>query len=113
MIDNQPFMKMIAELRYGSLLDDLTEKMQELVNACNSTGRKGSLTLTINLSPGKGGEVAITDKIVSKVPELEKGSSIMFITPEGNLQRSDPRQMTIDSLKTIGNKQPTELKEVK
>ena len=108
---NQPFIKMITELRYGTLLDDLTQEMQKVVNACQDTGKKGTLTLTINIAPGKGGEVSITDKIVAKAPEHEKEASIMFITSEGNLQRNDPRQIDASTLKTIANK-TAELKEI-
>lgn len=113
MNDKQPFIKMLSDLRYGTLLDDLTEKMQEVVNACYDTGKRGSLTLTINVVPGKGGEVVISDKIVAKAPEHEAASSVMFVTPEGNLQRSDPRQIDIEGLKTVTSNQPKTFKEVK
>lgn len=96
------FSDVLQELRYGTLHDELTERLQEVVNACIDTGKVGSMTLSIKLKPGLGGELEITDQIKTTIPELAKGSSIMWATPEGNLQRQDPRQMTIDGLKSIG-----------
>lgn len=111
-MSNKTFGEVLQDLRYGTLHDELTEKMQEVVNACINTGKTGSLTLQIKLKPGKSGELEITDTIKSTVPELEKGGSIMWATPEGNLQREDPRQMTIEGLKSIGSEKPKNLKTV-
>jgi hypothetical protein len=59
------------------------------------------LTLVLKLKPGKGGQIEIFDEIKISMPKEEKSSSIMFATPEGNLQREDPRQMQIDGLRTV------------
>lgn len=101
-MSTKPFADVLQELRYGTLHDELTDKLQEVVNACIETGKAGGITLAIKLKPGKGGELEIVDQIKTQIPELEKGSSIMWATPEGSLQRQDPRQMTIDGLKSIG-----------
>lgn len=111
-MSNQSFVDVLQDLRYGTLHDELTEKMQEIVNACINTGKAGSLTLQIKLKPGKSGELELTDTIKSTVPELEKGSSIMWATQEGNLQRQDPRQITIEGLKDIGREEYKNLKSV-
>ncbi|MFT9637415.1 hypothetical protein ACMZ49_08890 [Alcaligenes phenolicus] len=111
-MSNKTFAEVLQDLRYGTLHDELTEKMQAVVNACISTGKAGSLTLQIKFKPGKSGELELTDAIKSAVPELEKGSSIMWATPEGNLQRQDPRQITIEGLKDIGREEYKNLKSV-
>ena len=65
------------------------------------TGRAGELRLTIKLKPGKAGQVEVSDDITVKAPKPERGTSIMFATPEGNLQREDPRQMSIEGLRSV------------
>lgn len=95
------FVQTIEALRFGTLGDELTDKQRELVAACASTGRSGSLTLTLQLKPGKGGQIEVFDEIKLKLPKEEKGSSLMFATPENNLTREDPRQMTLTGLKTV------------
>ncbi|AWB35936.1 hypothetical protein [Orrella marina] len=101
-MSKKSFAEVLTDLRYGTLHDELTDSLQEVVNACVETGKAGKLQLTISIKPGKSGELEIADDIKTKVPELTKGSSIMWATPEGNLTRSDPRQMTLEGLKIIG-----------
>lgn len=101
-MSTKQFADVLQDLRYGTLHDELSDKLQEVVNACIDTGKVGSITLSIKLKPGKSGELEIIDTVKAQIPELEKGTSIMWATPEGNLQRQDPRQMTIDGLKSIG-----------
>jgi hypothetical protein len=45
------------------------------------------------------------------MPKDEKGSSLMFATPEGNLQREDPRQLKIEGLRQV-DMETGELKKV-
>lgn len=112
-MSHQTFGELIDELRFGSLADELNEKLAELVNACVDTGKVGSLSLQIKLKPGKAGEVEITDVVKATVPQGERGSYLMYPTPEGRLQRQNPRQLAIDGLKDLGLKMPTEFKTVK
>ena len=97
----RPFNYTITQLRYGTLNDDLTKALHELTNKCADSGKGGELKLTIKLKPGSGGQMEVFDDIVVKLPKEQKGSSIMFATVEGNLQREDPRQKTLDGLKTV------------
>ena len=95
------FTDTIGALRFGTLSDELTDKLRDLVATCAATGRNGALTLTLQLKPGKGGQIEVFDEIKVKLPKEEKGSSLMFATPENNLQREDPRQLQLDGLRTV------------
>lgn len=117
----KPFTDTLNSLRFGTLSDELTKKLNELTAACAETGRAGAITLTLALKPGKGGQVEVFDDVKIKMPKEERGSSIMFATPEGNLQREDPRQKKLDlrkvdpetgELRTIDNP-PSEPRTVK
>lgn len=105
------FSDVLNQLRFGTLSDELTTKLNELTNKCSDTGRAGSITLTLALKPGKGGQIEVFDDIKVKLPKEERGSSLMFATPEGNLQREDPRQMQLDGLRTV-DRETGELKRV-
>lgn len=91
----------LAALRFGTLATELTDKLRELTNACAVTGRAGTLTLTLQLKPGKGGQIEVFDDVKLKLPKEERGSSLMFATPENYLQREDPRQMSLEGLRTV------------
>ena len=97
------FTSTVDALRFGTLADELTDKLRDLVSVCASTGKAGALTLTLALKPGKGGQIEVFDEIKVKEPKQEKGSTLMFATPENNLQREDPRQLQLDGLRSVDN----------
>jgi hypothetical protein len=97
----KPFNDTLVALRYGTLVEDLTKQMNELTAKCAETGRAGALTLTLQLKPGKGGQIEVFDDIKVKAPKEERGSSIFFVTPENNLTRDDPKQLSIEGLRTV------------
>lgn len=107
----RPFTDTLNALRFGTLNDDLTEALHELTERCANTGKAGSLTLSITLKPGKGGQIEVIDDVKVKLPKEEKGTTLMFATPEGNLQREDPRQLKLDGLRSV-DMETGELKKV-
>lgn len=109
---NKPFNLFLPEMRFGETVNELTEKMAELVAAVGNTNKGGSLTLTIKLKPAGCGAIEITDEIKARIPELPRGTSLFFATPKGNLQRNDPRQGELDGLRSVEQSGRTELKEV-
>lgn len=91
------FQKTLSDLRGGLVLVELDEKIKELVNACDLTGKGGTLTLQIKLKPrGNTGQMEITDEVKTTLPKFDRGLTMMFSTPEGNLMRDDPRQAKLD-----------------
>jgi len=97
----KPFTDVLAQLRYGKTVAELTEALAELVQGCAQTGKGGSLTLTIKIAPGKSGQVEISDTVSSKLPAFERATSLFFITPEGNLSRNDPRQAELPGIRKV------------
>lgn len=95
------FSNTVEALRFGTLGDELTDRLCDLTAACASTGRAGSITLTLQLKPGKGGQIEVFDDVKLKLPKEERGSSLMFATPENFLTREDPRQIEIEGLRTV------------
>lgn len=91
----------LETLRFGALAQELTQHLRELTAACSQTGNKGSLTLTLTLTPGKGGQIEVDDEVKLKPPRREKSSTLMFATAEHHLQRDDPRQMQIEGLRSV------------
>ncbi len=106
------FTQTLDQLRYGTLTDELTDALHQLTADCTDTGRSGKLTITLQLKPGKGGQVEVFDEIKVTPPKRERASSIMFATPEGNLQREDPRQKQIEGLRSVDDHKPAELRNV-
>lgn len=92
----RPFVDTLSAIRFGELHEELSNKLNQLVIQCDKTGKSGTLTLQLKLKPGKAGQVEVIDEVKIKLPEHERGSTIMFGSPEGNLQRTDPRQLPLN-----------------
>lgn len=99
----RPFNEFLANLRFGEAHDELSEKLNQLVEQCVKTDKAGTLTFTVTLRPTKGGAVEVTDDVKIKSPELPHGATLMFPTPENNLQRTDPRQGTLEGVRVVGD----------
>ena len=98
----RPFNDTIATLRYGTLHDDLTKALNQLTDDVTRTGKVGAITLSIKLKPtNNSGQIEVIDDIKVTTPKETKGTTIMFATPENNLQREDPRQLSISGLRTV------------
>lgn len=96
----RPFFDTLREVRAGEVLDDLAERMQELVHAVQVANAAGSLTLTIEVRPMKGSTeaVVVSDAIKVKAPTLKSKGTVMFPTPEGNLSRQHPKQAELPGI---------------
>lgn len=101
----RPITDLLRDLRNGLLLDDLANQMQELVNAVEFTGKGGSLTLKLDVKPFEkhGGAMVVKDTIKLTAPKIESGGTVLFATPEGNLQRNNPRQDDLPGIRLAGD----------
>jgi len=112
---NTPFSQQISHLSKGTLDAELTATLTDLVKAINDHGKKGSITLTLNLKPEvQNGEVkmiSIKPDVKVSSPQPQRLSSIMFPTYDGDLLRNDPDQAQLD-LKTVDTQPKEEAKEL-
>jgi hypothetical protein len=107
------FEKTLREVRAGFAMNELSEGLAKLVESVRASGKSGKLVLELKIKPASKGEtvcVLIEDDITVKCPKPEKASSIFFTTEDNQLQRNDPRQMTMELREVPAPKQ--ELKEV-
>lgn len=90
----KPFAAFIQEQRNGGLHGELSHELAALVEAVQETQKPGTLTLTVKVAPNKDGvTMTVTDKVVAKAPEVDRGAAIFFVQGDGNLVRRDPRQL--------------------
>lgn len=98
----RPFADFIREQARGATHDELSELLAELVRKVDETGKAGTLTYSLKVSPIKGsGGFEVTDQIKAKMPEFDRGGSIFFATKNGALTRDDPNQPTFESLREV------------
>lgn len=107
----RPFIDTLRQIEAGFLLEDLAEKQRELVEAIQHTGKKGTLTITLSYVPEGQGQLSIAADLKVKAPQMARGRSLFFITPDANLDRNDPRQQELD-IRLVDPDQPATLKHV-
>lgn len=96
----------LGQCRGGALQDELSDAINACVARSQETGKQSTVTLVVKIKPNGGtGQYHLTDEIKTKLPALDKGASIFFGTPEGNLQREDPAQRKLD-LEAVGDDRP-------
>jgi hypothetical protein len=85
------FSDVIRDLGHGATNSQASKLLAELVNACEETGGKGKITLTISVAANGGlAEIAATAKAMVPQPKLPGGT--YFKTKTGGLVTEDPRQ---------------------
>lgn len=84
----------LLEHNKGRTHGELTDRMAELVAAVAESGKKGTLTLKIEVKPTKSdGVVEVIDDVKLAAPTARARTSMFFIDPAtSSLVRNDPNQ---------------------
>ena len=96
-VEAKEFCAFLLEQASGKTHDELTDGLRDLVNKVRDTGKKGSLTLVVNVAPMKEDRTVfvVTDEIKLKLPEHDRKASIFWPDKDGSLLRNDPNQRSI------------------
>ncbi len=98
------FTHTVNHLRTGAA-QELSDELASLIAAVRTTNKQGTLTLTLKVKPEGDGIYGIEEDIKSKLPQLPRGKSLFWGTPEDNLVTSDPNQGSFE-LKTVADSEP-------
>lgn len=84
----------LREYRNGRAAEVASQKLAELVQAVDETGKPGSITITFKVKPEKGGgsQKTIACDVKAKMPDFDLPEAVFFSDGEGSLHRSDPQQ---------------------
>lgn len=98
----RPFADFLREQAKGHSHDELSEGLRDLVARVRDTGKKGSITYTVAVEQMKDGDALIVkDEIKLKLPEHDRDASLFWADKDNNLTRSDPNQLTFESLREV------------
>ncbi len=106
--DKTPFSEQIAYLAKGTLNEEATEELADLIKAVRLTGKKGTITVKLDVSMlDKSSEDAmrISGDVKCKKPVPDTPVTVMFSTGDGDLLRDDPEQMALN-LRQVGRADP-------
>jgi hypothetical protein len=105
----RPFAAVLGELHGGRVHARLTEQLAALTAAVTATGKKGTLTIQLEVKPLKAGQnnvLQVIAKSVAKVPEGDDAAptTVFYATEDGVLTRDDPQQPQLP-LRGLPNRQ--------
>ena len=82
----------IAGMHRGAVEDEINQKFSELISAVKAEGRKGTMTLTLEVLPQGGNQHNVIASCTTRVPKPKARPSLFYSTDDNNLQREDPEQ---------------------
>lgn len=87
----------LGQLRGGYALHEAGKRLDECVRAVRATGKKGSITLTIDITPDRTDDriIRMQPTIKAKIPEKGFSEGIFFVAPDGRLTKEDPAQLDL------------------
>ena len=89
------YLNTLEELAGGQTAVELHQHFRDLIGAVRTTGKKGSLTLTLVVKPGPNAsstQLLIEDAVAVKPPKVGRDVSVFFADDHNLLSRNDPRQ---------------------
>lgn len=86
----KPFDEFLTEYRRGSLRDELSAALHEVLAEVMSIEKAGSLTLKVNVVPVGDMQVAISCEVATKLPKPGAPAAHFYVDFDGNPSRSDP-----------------------
>lgn len=91
--ERKPFAMALQEMRKGGLHTEMSDELAAVTQQVMRTGKKGSITLTLNITPmSDGSTVSVTDKIAVKAPRFAAAATMYWPDKHGNLHRNRPDQ---------------------
>lgn len=92
------FTQTLAEIRGGLVEAELSEQLNALVERIQETGKAGTISLQLKISPhGKGNrEMHVQAKIATNMPaKPDMDEPSVFFAVRGDLVRDDPEQRSL------------------
>lgn len=91
------FTHTVNQTRFGVCQSELSDQLDECIQAAIETGKKATLTLKLHIKAvGKGGQIEIKDDISKTIPKLDTGTTLLFRDEDGNVSRDNPAQQKLN-----------------
>lgn len=88
------FATTLTQLGDGSVLQELSETLQEVSAAVTALHQKGEIILRLKLKPSAGGTISVSADVDRKIPRHGNPESLFYPTASG-LSRNNPAQQEL------------------
>lgn len=89
----RPFTDVLRDHRGGKLVERLTSEFGKLLKGVESTGKAGTITLKLKVTPSKGDEstLEVVPDISVSIPKADLPKALFYSDGEGSLLREPPK----------------------
>lgn len=87
---NSHFLASVERVDGGAMIESADDALRQVVSAVRRTGKKGKVSLTLDVSPNGEKGLEVTGTVKAAAPQLAFGKSFFFADDEGNLTRRPP-----------------------
>ena len=92
----RPFADVLRDLGRGQAIDEAAVALNDLVLSVLATGKKGRVTLHVQVEPFKGSDtLMVSARCDSRLPQADPVAAVFFADASGHLLRNAPRQETL------------------
>lgn len=96
---NSHFLMAIGRIDGGLPVETADQQLREVIAAVQRTGKKGSVTLTLEVAPNGEMGFAASAKVSAKAPNVDFGKSFFFMGRHGDLTRESPDMQQLGLMK--------------
>lgn len=75
----------------GLALERMDDALSQVLHAVMQTGKAGSLTITLKVTPNGGQAVKMSMDYKAVTPKLANAEAFYFVTPDNTLSRDAPK----------------------
>lgn len=87
---NSHFLMAIGRIDGGLAVEIADQQLRDVIQAVQRTGKKGSVTMTLEVAPNGDMGFAASAKVQAKAPQVNFGQSFFYADREGDLTRKAP-----------------------
>ena len=88
---NSHFLMALGRAGAGGVVETADEVLREVVSAVLKTGKKGKVSITMNVAPNGDKGLEVSCDVSATAPRMSFGKSFFFGDEDNNLTRESPR----------------------
>lgn len=92
---NSHFLMAIGRIDGGLPVEIADQKLRDVIAAVQRTGKKGTVTVSLEVAPNGELGFAASAKVTAKAPQIAFGQSFFFMDRNGDLTRSAPDMQSL------------------
>lgn len=86
------YSEFLSDHARGQVDGEATAVLVDLISAVTATGKKGTMSVTVEVKPSGTRMVQVKAEVTSKIPQADAEIGVFFIDKDGRLQKDDPFQ---------------------